>query len=573
MEFGDMLISTGVDALIKLVREKGKIELTLASRLLNIPISTIEEWSHALEEEGIISVEYQLTKVYLKWTSPTEEKVEEERAELAGEKEELVQLIKKQDVKAQEQMRQVSELKDEFAGSYGKIMGRIDELGKTNTGMSQSKAGGEEDYYKAVDELAEMRGKIGELGDSVKFMREQLEKTRGELAGSDMEKKMQVVLDSGANVASLKKELEAMEKEVSSALASLKSSGNVDVSDLKGPMEEVKAQYSRLKGEMEAEVEHFKDIAAASEVLLNAKEEVEGLRASTKAALAEAREYRGTLEEMEEKISSASGKMKEAEAKAEKFKDALTKTEEVLGNYKIDEKSRARMEALVEEAKTLQEKMDKFQASVQEAFPLFENVDKLMSSLSELRKKIGEERKRLAEESGAIFSSLDEEAATYSTFQKIKEKAASTINDYLNQLEKIEVSYEKAAKDAERTEKKLDEALDAFKNNPDYKGVEQMNSAMDALLDKKKLLEQVKSDMDALDSSATKTAKQVRLLAKEAELLELRAGSAVPAEREQARKAGQELRDSVSLTETEQKDFDSKREELRKLIKKLWEEE
>ena len=75
MEFDELLITTGVDALVRLVKEKEKIELELASKLLNIDTSKIEDWARILEEEGIIRIEYRLTKVYLIWVNPTEEEV------------------------------------------------------------------------------------------------------------------------------------------------------------------------------------------------------------------------------------------------------------------------------------------------------------------------------------------------------------------------------------------------------------------------------------------------------------------------------------------------------------------
>ncbi len=80
MEFDELLITTGVDALVRLVKEKQKIELDEASSLLNIPQETIEDWTRVLEEEGILRIEYRLTRVFLVWVKPTEEEVATEKA-------------------------------------------------------------------------------------------------------------------------------------------------------------------------------------------------------------------------------------------------------------------------------------------------------------------------------------------------------------------------------------------------------------------------------------------------------------------------------------------------------------
>ena len=65
MALDDLLISTGVDNLIRIVKERGRVEIGSAARELRLPARTVEDWAHVLEEEGIITVEYKLTKAYL----------------------------------------------------------------------------------------------------------------------------------------------------------------------------------------------------------------------------------------------------------------------------------------------------------------------------------------------------------------------------------------------------------------------------------------------------------------------------------------------------------------------------
>ena len=76
MALDDFLISTGVDNLIRLIKEMGRVELSQAAKELKLPAKTVEDWSHVLEEEGIVKLEYQLTKMYLVWQAPTKEYVE-----------------------------------------------------------------------------------------------------------------------------------------------------------------------------------------------------------------------------------------------------------------------------------------------------------------------------------------------------------------------------------------------------------------------------------------------------------------------------------------------------------------
>ncbi len=567
-----MLISTGVDALIKLVREKGKVEITLASRLLNIPISSIEDWAHTLEDEGMLLIEYQLTKVYLKWCLPTEEKIEQERAKFESEKSQLLQKIGEMDVKTQAQLNETTKIRNEFCTNYQAIISRIDEIGKKNAGIEQIKSICEGDYYKAIDTIEELKEKISELKDSVKFMHVQLEKMRNELMNPEIQDQIPGIMETGKEITVLKKELETMEKNVQDALSSV-SKVNTDVLEIRKLIELIRKDYDSLKHEINKEKELFNKAESASKLLTHTKEEINTLKNSIEESTVEIKSLNGTIEEIEKNVAKMSVRIKKDEEKIAHFFETLKSTEETLAQYKINERPHSEINELIKKSDALDEKIDKFHSSVGETLPIFENIEKLISNLSELRKKIGEERKKLAEESGAIFALLDKDIATYSTFQKIKEKAENTINDYIVQLEKIQVNYENIEKEVGDAEKTLDQSFTKFRESADYKNIERLSVSMDGLIEKKKLLDEINTKIEALDISATKIAKQVKLLGKEAEILELRASSSVSAENERAKIAKQEIRENITLTEDEQKDFDVKRDELRKLIKKLWEEE
>lgn len=59
------IIETGIDKLVNLVKERGRISLEDAAKELRQSTTVVQEWVDFLEDEGIISVEYKLTKPYL----------------------------------------------------------------------------------------------------------------------------------------------------------------------------------------------------------------------------------------------------------------------------------------------------------------------------------------------------------------------------------------------------------------------------------------------------------------------------------------------------------------------------
>ena len=114
MALDDLLISTGVDQLIKLVKEKGRVEIGAAASELSQPIRTIEDWSHVLEEEGLVRVEYKLTKIFLVWTGPTREYVAQKSEKLekkaAGARQEIDKLLTRVEEGGQELEQMEGEL-------------------------------------------------------------------------------------------------------------------------------------------------------------------------------------------------------------------------------------------------------------------------------------------------------------------------------------------------------------------------------------------------------------------------------------------------------------------------------
>ncbi len=59
------IVTTDVDALIRVVQQKKEVSVPDVARELNVPEATIEAWATFLEEEGIISIKYKFTKPFL----------------------------------------------------------------------------------------------------------------------------------------------------------------------------------------------------------------------------------------------------------------------------------------------------------------------------------------------------------------------------------------------------------------------------------------------------------------------------------------------------------------------------
>lgn len=69
----DFLISTDVDRLIEILRRQKSADLDYLSRELDTPALNILKWVGALEDQGLVRIDYRLTRTLVNWTGADEE--------------------------------------------------------------------------------------------------------------------------------------------------------------------------------------------------------------------------------------------------------------------------------------------------------------------------------------------------------------------------------------------------------------------------------------------------------------------------------------------------------------------
>jgi chromosome segregation ATPase len=86
-------IETGVDRLLTLIKEKHKISIADAAKILNVSKTLIQEWGSFLEEEKIIDIDYLLTNTFLVEKKVTEEDYKQKKIEFKNLREMFVRKI------------------------------------------------------------------------------------------------------------------------------------------------------------------------------------------------------------------------------------------------------------------------------------------------------------------------------------------------------------------------------------------------------------------------------------------------------------------------------------------------
>jgi hypothetical protein len=109
-------LETGVDKLIDLVKDKKKIEIGEAARILGVPEEIILELARFLEEEAIIDIEYGLSKKYLKVRTVTKEQINQKSEEVKVKKSEFKEKSEVMLMKLEREMEELKNVESEFQG-------------------------------------------------------------------------------------------------------------------------------------------------------------------------------------------------------------------------------------------------------------------------------------------------------------------------------------------------------------------------------------------------------------------------------------------------------------------------
>ena len=168
MGLDDLLISTGVDALIKLVRERGRVDIKVAASTLKLPLQTVEDWTRVLEGEGLIKIEYQLTNVILVWKAASGEEVKARGVAITHKKNDTVAKIEAIQTSVQQSQVELGALQEQMTLTNQKTHEQMERLSKD---LSESN--------KLSEQAADL---LNAKQAQIKQMQEESEGLRAELA-------------------------------------------------------------------------------------------------------------------------------------------------------------------------------------------------------------------------------------------------------------------------------------------------------------------------------------------------------------------------------------------------------
>jgi hypothetical protein len=127
---GSKNIETGVDKLVGLIESQKRISLDDAAKKLGVSTVLVQEWADFLEEDGLISIEYSLSKVWLVERKLSKTEVEKKTKEYANKKESFIRKVETTLKSLDRDTIGFEKMKAEFQDLKGQIGGEIDSVKK-----------------------------------------------------------------------------------------------------------------------------------------------------------------------------------------------------------------------------------------------------------------------------------------------------------------------------------------------------------------------------------------------------------------------------------------------------------
>ena len=253
------VIETGVDKLVNIVKERGRIALSDAARELGVSGEVIHEWVDFLEEEGIISVEYNLTKPFLVDRKLTKKEVEEKAKEFTGKKSIFIRkaqvslsFIEKQSEDLRNLKKEFDDLKGELGIELDNARGELSELEKFQQLKQELKKEIEDQKDKTkttiedfISHVSREQKKYSELVEEIKKEKSELEREKKDAKSVEESEK---ILKS--RLEDLKKTIGLMGKRISSDDLAIKNSEG-HITRLNMIIEEIKKHVEEEKGNIE----------------------------------------------------------------------------------------------------------------------------------------------------------------------------------------------------------------------------------------------------------------------------------------------------------------------------------
>jgi chromosome segregation ATPase len=559
--FEDILISTPIDKMIEIIKENNEVNLEYVASKLNENIQKVEEWASILEDQGLIKIDYALSKVILKWNAPTKAEAEKRTTEYRAGKEQFEASISRIGADMEKEGKDLEEYNRQMMDALAKYAPALESLKSDFMTYKEIGGGKNKQYVDLSERIVTLNAKVDQISDHLTVIGMNMKQIREEMTKETLGENIGEIRATKENVDKMISKMSDILAKIGKIKEGIKGS-EIDEKKLTGFMSEAPALEERI----EKVEETFKKIYKNQDLISDANETVKFFQEHMADIEKKADEIKenvdkpGTLDEMEGRIEKAKSDRALLKEELEEAKTAVTTVSASL---------RSSMPELTEEMMPIKDIAKEIESiksvisqidTIKESVERLRDVDKIIDDIAQLNEQVESEKEKLAKEVGDLIKLADEEVETYKTFERIRDRVVSAVDNYSAEVTKLKDDYSAAKKDMEKLQKEVDRLSTSISSTveggKEGRGMIDKADKIISSFDKvKEAADRIKTMKDEIE----RLNKNLVLLEKEYKILELRNPDEVGAK--------------VQLAESQLDDYKKKKKELAEVIKKMWNEE
>jgi chromosome segregation ATPase len=559
--FEDILISTPIDKMIEIIKENKEVNLEYVASKLNENIQKVEGWASILEDQGLIKIDYALSKVILKWNAPTKGEAEKRSVEYRAGKEQFEASIGRIGAEMAKEGKELEEYNRLMMDALAKYQPALEELKKDFVTYKEIGSGKNRQYIDLSERIVTLNAKVDQISDHLTVIEMNMRQIREEMTKETLGENIEEIRNTKENVDKMIAKMSDILAKIGKIKESIKGS---DIDDRK--LANFMAEAPALEERIDRVEETFKKIFKNQDLLTDAGETVKFFQEHMAAIEKKADEIEanidksGTLDEIEGRIEKAKNDRALLKEELEEAKTAVTTVSASLTSSMPELTGETTplkdIKKEIESIKSVLSQIDTIKESVER----LRDVDKIIDDISQLNEQVESEKEKLAKEVGDLIKLADEEVETYKTFERIRDRVVSAVDNYSAEVTKLKDDYAVAKKDMEKLQKEVDRISSSISSAVEggKEGKEMIDKA-DRVISSFDKIKEAAGSIKTLKEEIERLNKNLVLLEKEYRILELRNPEEVGAK--------------VHLAESQLDDYRKKKKELADVIKKMWSEE
>ncbi|MEM3030154.1 MAG: hypothetical protein QXH27_00310 [Candidatus Micrarchaeia archaeon] len=426
----DAFISTDVDRVLRLLKEKGRVEVSELAKGTGLGTRDVEKWCRVLEEQGLVRIEYHLTRAYAVWKG---------EARLPT----LSQAV------APREKPQLEEKLERLLSSAKEIQQEIKKPVKAEEAKPEAKtpAPAREAKPKEIVDLSEaLKAKISEINQKAK----EIEELKSERETLVRDAYLPIAKRLEAELEALEDRLQAKETQIlrlrqrAIEIPDMISNVELDVLKLKQKEEEARKALDETTGKIQQTVSLLRELQAG---VTRSSEEARKTIAKETASLDDMENALARLSDIERETKAH---IKEARERIELENARIKDMEETLAKLK---QSEAETKKRIDDARARLHGENARVAELEKAIAELRKVDEWISAYQkEYERKFGEFT-AYVKENESEFNALREAVET------------GFVRKYLKELKELSESHEYEVKQVLKKEEALNAKADAAKKS------------------------------------------------------------------------------------------------------------